>query len=233
MDSAEQLIMWQFVRGGLLISEFEKWLYQNSHFEDIAGNEFYLEVISTDFNNKSEVYLLKNKLDDFLRERWTLSCECVALSDLAIIGEGSEYWEQVFETIVKVKQYGELRWWLLLCQCNKCNQYWLIGRDSRINDVDILKRLESVMAEEIIKKNDWPDCFMTFEELFILSMNNDWSVRFENPYSPELIATIQDLRKKRPSISIAEIAFLLNIEEAYVQILCKVCGEKGGFVAPN
>lgn len=224
LENSDRQIFWKFIRGDLSSPKFEQWLYNNSILENSVDNEFYLELISTDFNNKSELYLLKKKLEDFLRQKQTLDCECITLADNAVTDEGSELWEIVFSTLVKIKNYGNPRWWLSLNQCDKCNQYWLIAQESRINDIDLFKRIDASVAGNIIKKNQWPDQFQTFEELLILGKNNNCSVQFLDPFSPSLLWAAEDLKKERPDISFEEIASLLNVDVDHAQNLCKKIG---------
>lgn len=227
MDNQNQQIMWQFIRGDLPIQEFEKWLYASNDFENAAGKEFYLEVISTNFKANPEVHLLKQKLEAFMRQKLPLDCECVALPDLAVTDMGSEQEERVWETLEEVKRYGESRWWLGLYQCKKCGQYWLVAQEGRQNDIHCFKRLNSAEAEKIIQNNEWPKCFETIEELFAIGKDNSRSVRFIEPLDSSLVYSVEDLLKTRPNISVAEIASLLNIDESLAaQIYNKVAGSK-------
>ena len=227
MDDQNQQIMWQFIRGDLPVQDFEKWLYASGDFEAAAGEEFYLEVISTNFKANSEVYMLKEKLEGFIRERLPLSCECIALSNLAITDMGSEKEARVWETLEEVKVYGEARWWLALYKCKKCGQYWLVAQESRQNDIHCYKRLNIGDAEKIIENNEWPKYFETLEELFVIGRDNNRSFRFVEPLDSSLVYSVQDLLKIRPDISLLEIASLLNIDECLAaQIYSKVNGSK-------
>jgi len=182
LNNSDQQILWKFIRGDSSSPEFEQWLYSDENVENAVGNEFYLEVISTDFNDKSALSLLKKKLESFLRQTEPLNCECIALADNAVTDEGSEHWEKVFATLIEIKSYGESRCWLSLNQCSKCSQYWLVAQESTVNDIDLFKRIDTSMAHKVIQENKWPEHFQTFEELLILGKNNNRSVRFEYPF---------------------------------------------------
>lgn len=220
LDNSDQQILWEFIRDDLPSAEFEQWLYNNKNLENAVSNEFYLELISTDFNSRSELYLLKKKLEDLLRQKQALDCECIALADNTVIDEGSERWERAFVPLKEIKKYGEPRWWISLYQCSKCSQYWLVAQESSINDIDLLKRIDTSIASNIIQKNEWPEYFK-IEELLIIGKNNNRSVRFLDPFSFSLVKTVQDLKKERPDISFKEIASLLNIDLGHVKALYK------------
>ena len=187
MDDQNQQIMWQFIRSDLPVQEFEEWLYASNNFENTAGKEFHLEVISANFRADPDVYVLKKKLEEFMRQNVPLSCECIVLPNLAVTDMGSEQENRIWETLEKVKVYGEPRWWLALYQCKKCRQYWLVAQDSRQNDVYCLKRLDKSEAERVTQNNEWPKCFETLEELFSIGRDNNRLVRFVEPLESSLV----------------------------------------------
>jgi hypothetical protein len=227
MDNQNQQIVWQFIRGDLPVQEFEKWLYANNDFENTVGQEFYLELISANFKANPDVYLLKQKLGEFMRQKVPLSCECVALPNLAVTDMGSEQEEHIWETLEEAKVYGEARWWLALYKCKKCGQYWLVAQESCHNDIHCLKRLETIEAETIIQNDEWPKSFETLEELLTIGRDNNRSVLFIDPSDSSLAYCAEDLLKTRPDISVSEIASLLNIDKSLAaQIYNKVSSAK-------
>lgn len=163
--------LWEFIRGDLSSAEFEQWLYASKDVENVLGNQLYLELIATDFNNASTVYLIKKKLEIFLRKENQLACECLALSNDAALDMGSEKSERILSTLTTVKAYGEPRWWLSLNQCNKCNQYWLMAEESENYDIYFFKRLDSSLASSIIQDNKWPNDFQSYQELIVTDKN--------------------------------------------------------------
>ncbi len=205
--------MRQFIRGDLPTSEFESWLYKNSNFEDVAGEEFYLEVISTNFKNKPALYDLKQKLEEYMRQKLPLSCECMSVPNITLTNMGSPRESQIFSTLEEIKEYAKERWWLHLSQCKNCSQFWLVAQESRQYDIHYFKRLEKADAENIIQNNTWPKCFETLEELFVMGKHSNVFVEFVDPLDSSLIHSVEDLKKARPEISTAEIASLLNIDE--------------------
>lgn len=214
MDDQNQKIMWQFIRGDLPVQDFEKWLYASSDFENAAEKEFHLEVISTNFKADADIYVLKKKLEEFMRQKLPLSCECIALPNVAVTDMGSEQEEHIWKTLEEIKVYGEDLWWLALYKCKKCNQFWLAAQESRQNDIHCLKRLNSAEAEKIIQNNEWPQSFQTLEELFAIGRDHNRSVSFVESLNSSLVYSIEDLLKTRPNISLSEIASLLNIDES-------------------
>jgi hypothetical protein len=211
----------EFIRGDLSPSEFKKWLYKSNNFESAVENELYLEAISTDFNDYQKVQILKEKLESFLRRKLSLNCECLILPNMVVIDEGSEHWQHVFETLNEIKRYGESRWWLSLNQCKYCSQYWLVAQESRINDIDLFKRIENSVADNIIHNDIWPKCFETFAKLLAIGKHNNRLARFDDPFAFSLVITIQDLKVENPDISMTEIAYLLNLDDSHVRELCK------------
>lgn len=227
MDDQNRKIIWQFIRGDLPVRAFEEWSYVNKYLEDDIGQQLYIEVISTNFKELHDVCVLRKTLEEFMRQKLHLSCECVALSNLAVTEMGSEQEERIWETLEETKVYGESRWWLALYLCRNCAQFWLVAQESRQNDVHCLKRMDKVEAEEIIKNNEWPKYFETLEELLAIGRDNNRSVRFVDPLNSSLVYSIEDLKKARPNISNMEIASLLNIDESLVYQLCsRVAGPK-------
>lgn len=227
MDVQNQKIIWQFIRGDLPVKEFEMWAYASNDLENTATKDFYLEIISANFKVNPDVYVLKKKLEQFMRLNVPLNCECLALPNLAVTDMGSEQENRVWGTLEEVKRYGELCWWLGLYQCKKCEQYWQVAQETRQNDIHCLKRLDKTGAEKIIQNNEWPKSFETLEELFAIGRDNNRSVRFMNPMDSSLTYSVGDLLKTRPDISVSEIASLLNIDESIaIQIYNKFDGFK-------
>lgn len=221
-NETDKQVLWEFIRGDMPAQTFEAWLYSTAHLENIVGNEAYLEIISVDFSNKSQVYLLKQKFEKMLREMAPLKCECISLANDDATEEGSERWKIVRATFDLIKAFGKSRWWLGLLQCNQCQQYWLYAEESRINDIDLFKRVDASVANKIIQHNEWPEHFQTFEELLMIQRKNNYpTFRFADPFANSLINTVIDLKSERENISAEEIAMLLNIDVEHARDLLK------------
>jgi hypothetical protein len=222
----DQQRIWQFIRGDLPTAEFESWLYNSKGLENLLGrkgkegNELYQDLMFANFKDENKLGEVKKNLQVFLREHFPLNCECVNVPDFAVVDEGSEYWCRIFATLTRIKTH-ESRWWLNLFLCDECGDYWLHAQESRINDVDFFKRLDQAIVEKIAYANDWPNDFKTYEDLLFLGMQNNRSVRFDDPLSDSLIYTVKDLTNDRPSITTKELAALLSVSEKQVAALCR------------
>jgi predicted DCC family thiol-disulfide oxidoreductase YuxK len=152
-------MLYKFIRKDISASEFEQWLYQNHEDADLKaflGEEFLFEAISLNFNNKNDVYNFKNKLHAFLQQKNSLTCECMFLSDTVVLDQGSEEWQQVVSTQFTIKKQDKSKWWLSLIQCRECQQFWIVEEESRVNDIDIYKRIDNEIARQIMEDNQWP-----------------------------------------------------------------------------
>lgn len=164
--------IWEFIRGDLPVDLFERWVYEPGDLEDRIGQQLFLDIVSVDFKSRSEVSLLKKKLEEIMLKNHTLICECITLKNLAVTDMGTEKERKLWKTLREVKSYGEERWWLALYLCDKCQQYWLVAQEPREYDIHCLKRLSSAEAQGIIQNNQWPGYFETLEDLFLIGSVN-------------------------------------------------------------
>jgi hypothetical protein len=140
------------------------------------------------------------------------TCCCGALSDLAVVPMGMDGLdERVFASLERVIEHGGDQWWLYLSDCSNCSQNWMVAQDERVYDNYYLRRITSPMRQAIIDHGQWPDEFLTYEQVLRLgrTMSKPWT--FLDPRSPGLVWTAEDLRRERPDISFDEIAYLLAI----------------------
>ena len=213
--------IWMFVRGDLDAKSFEAWVYQFNELESILSEEFYLEIISTDYKSASKIYELRQKLEEWLRKSNDLACQCVSLANIDITHMGSEREDEVFKTLQEIKAHGEPLWWLALHRCSVCMQNWLTAQETRQNDVHCFKRLTNNESDKITKENSWPEYFRTYEELLKLGKENGCSVHFIDPLNSSPVYTAIDLAKERPGISVSEIASLLDVSHELAIEICK------------
>lgn len=204
-------MLWKFARNHLDIATFEQWLYHHETLETELGKTFYLDLISADYRDKNAVIALKNHLEKWLEIHFPLLCEC-SLADFFMCDQGSEEWQNFLQSMNSLADYGPERWWLSLQQCSICMEYWLCASDTRISDIDFLKKIEKKTAENILKNKEWPACFRTLESLLSLALREGKSVRFVDWHSLSLMGTIADLKIERPGISDEELASLLQID---------------------
>jgi len=143
-----------------------------------------------------------------------LGCCCSSLDELSVVpmGDGDDLDQRVFATLERVRLYGDDLWWLYESRCTTCGQAWLVAQDERIYDNFYLRRLSDAEAKKLEQHNCWPNDFSTYEQVLRLgrTLSDPWI--FLDPQSPSLAWTAADLRKERPDISVAEIAYLLAIE---------------------
>lgn len=213
--------IWEFIRGDLRASEFEHWLYSNEALENLFGESLYLDLISTNYKDKDELYNSKNKLTKFVKNKFPQKCCCIELADTAVIDFG-EYASEVFSTLDEVKKRGGKYWWLSVYKCKVCNQVWLFGSEERHNDVYCFKRLDENSFLNICQNNIWPPDFDKYSSLIMLGYEAGARVRFVTPFESSLQYTIQDLAEEQPGITVTEIAKLLNLDYGLALELSKI-----------
>jgi hypothetical protein len=220
--------IWKFIRGDMLASDFENWVYSNPTLENIFGKTLHLEIISTNFSSKDIVFQLKKTLKEFAISSTDPSCMCLQLSNIAVVDMGDES-EKVFTTFDQIKKRGNPYWWLSVYQCNECQQSWLVAQEERQNDVFCLYRLDTAMADDILNNNRWIPIFDHYEDLLRIGLEAGKSVRFFEPLnSRSLRWTISDLARDKPGISISKIANLLNLDLDLAEEIAKKVIEEDG-----
>ena len=204
--------IWKFVRGDVLILDFEKWIYSDPSVESVLGKDLYFDAISTNYSSIEEVLHIKKNLMQFASSHSRLSCCCMQLSDIAIVDMGEES-HKYFINFKEVKKRGDPFWWLSVYQCQVCKQSWLVGQEERQNDVFCLYRIAPNVMEDIIGNSQWPTIFDHYEALLRFGIEAGRSARFIDPLNSSSIRwTISDLAKDKPGISTSEIAELLNLD---------------------
>lgn len=158
----------------------------------------------------------------------TISCACAEISNLDVIDMGDES-ERVLKTFVLIKKRGKPYWWSAVFQCRECQQLWLLGQESRINDVFCLYKLDSMMMEDIQSNNRWPSIFDHYEDLLRIGLDAGKRFLFYEPLnSPSLRWTIIDMAEDRPGIRISEIAKLLNLSLDLAEEIAKRAVQENG-----
>ena len=222
------LKLWEFIRDDLTVNEFENSVYTDELLPYFFPDDLYFEIITNDFKNKDTTFCLKEKLKLFLREKFPVSCKCIELSNLAVVGMGEEG-DNILKSVHKVIDRGEPFWWLYLSKCKECNQYWLIAQEERINDIYCLYRQDKKNANEIINNKIWPVIFDRYEQLLKIGKDAGISFRFVDPINSYSInATVEVLAKEKPGIKISYLAELLNVDVATAGMVAKNIVEKTG-----
>ncbi|WP_010544929.1 hypothetical protein [Sphingomonas elodea] len=149
------------------------------------------------------------------------SCCCAALDDLAIVGMGhsEDLDARILATLDTVKDHGGEQWWLHAATCNQCGQHWMIAQESRIHDNYCLRRLSGDEMHAILALSQWPEDFLRFEQVLRLEREAGQVACFLDPRSPALVDTAHDLRRARPEISVADIAYALAISTGQAERL--------------
>jgi hypothetical protein len=210
--------LWRFVRGDLPVADFEVWLYGHQDLEQELGEALYVELISFNYQDQGELFVLRSKLGAFLRP--ALKCECVTLADMATVAMGCDGLDKrVFATVRPCQDFGENRWWLSLNRCTACGQHWMVAQEERIYDDYFMRRLNDVEAREILNSNRWPDDFSTYERVLRVGRQLSTPCRFFDELAGSLVWTAQDLRKERPDITAQEIADLIGVSSDHADRL--------------
>lgn len=210
MTEEELRTCWEFVRGDMAGPDFERWLFVQVDLDKWLGEERHQQLQFADYRNLDELWTLRQELKSFLET--SKQCECLSLRNLDVIRMGGDFYsEQVFAHFDPIMDYGQEKWWLYISHCRTCAQDWMIAQDDRIYDNFYLRRIPPSTRKTIEEGSQWPDEFLTYEQVLRLGRTTGEVWTFLNPRSPALIATAEDLRCERPDISFDEIAYLLAI----------------------
>jgi hypothetical protein len=204
------LTIWRFLRGETQPKDFEAWICSNLYLEERIGAALYLDVISADYRDYDAVDKIKQDLSAWAQPL-SPSCRCITLRDLDVVDMSHENLV-VFETLSERLDRGDPYWWLSTSCCSVCGDHWLIGEESRQNDIYCMRRLSETEAASIRKDGAWPSDFDTYERLLVFGHAAGRSVRFVDPMNSSLRWTIQDLARNRPGIRVSELANLLNLD---------------------
>ncbi len=211
--------LWRFARGDIQQERFEHWLYTNEEVEKVLGPDLYLELISGDFGNRDTVWLLRQSVAEKIKRY--RNCECPAVKDLDFIPMGMDGDDQrMFSNLNEILRFGPEKWWLSISRCKRCDTVWMIGQDHRYYDDYFFNRISEEQLESA-KKGTWPKLFWTQERLLALGRDLSKTPVYVDPDSRELVWTIKDLLKERPSITYAEIAEVLCLPEEHVARLAQ------------
>lgn len=155
-------------------------------------------------------------------------CVCGSLSDLAHVPMGGDGLDEKFlATVSEINSYGQPKWWLWLGKCSTCKQDWLVAQDERIFDEYFLKKLTFEQAHEITHSNQWPQEFLTYENVLRLGGTMSTHCRFLERTSPSLVWTAEELLTERPNITTSEIAALLGIDIKRANDVMRSIGKDG------
>lgn len=233
--------LWAFVRGDTVVSDFEQWVYAEPSLEERLGGELYLATISTSYSDDEAVFSIREALARFARARSTHACVCIRLRDQCVVDMGAfgapapafesdRDWthEDVLASFDEVRSHGGERWWLWAARCRECGQGWLVGSEERHNDLYCMRRLSRAELEGIVQDGTWPDDFDEYERMLEIGRDAGRSVRFVNPLESSLSTTVGDLAKRRPGITVGELASLLSLDIELAAELARRAVERDG-----
>jgi hypothetical protein len=136
-------------------------------------------------------------------------CRCATLGEFAVIDMGQH--EAVFATLERVRDRGAPYWWLYASICRACKTVWVVAQEERQNDVFILRRIDPLDTELVLRDNVWPPDFERYEALLEIGRDYGRQARFLDPEDSSLPWTIADLARERPGIAVSRLAWLLNL----------------------
>ena len=215
--------IWKFIRGDLSFKEFDAWFYSQNLSEDQIDSDFYQEFILFPTNTTNDIDNLRDKLREHVQRH--LQCGCLAMADSTFTVMGSDEEETIFSRLVKIKDYGEKRYWLALYKCLTCGQPWLVSEDQRIYDVQCFKRLTCAEKAAIITNNAWPLYCQTYEELLRTARDSGIKWSFSD-LDGSLTWAVEDLLIERADITLQEIAELVGISAKNVRQILATQSQK-------
>lgn len=235
MTEGERAVrLWEFVRGDLAPAAFEPWLYAEAALEADLGPALHLAALSTDFRSEESVGSLRQALAEHLRRRHPGPCLCRRLRDLDVVDMGTFYapppafeqdraWthQDVLGPWQRVAERGPPWWWLWAARCAACGQAWLVGSEERQNDLFCVKRLGADALELLLRGGPWPGDLDAYETLLRVGAEAGRRVAFVDPDGSSLRATMADLARARPGITVAELAALLALDAATAERLAR------------
>jgi len=148
--------LWEFIRGDTLTPIFEQWVYDTRELEDFLGSSMYLQLIELNFADRYAVATMKGQLQEWVDKNYPRTCDCITWKHQEKIPLSTETRPELFE-----KKFRVLRRrtpWLDLVCCEQCQTYWYVAVDT-IDDDYYLRRLNGEIAQGIIDRDIWPECF--------------------------------------------------------------------------
>ena len=119
--------------------------------------------------------------------------------------------EEVFATLERIIDHGDEQWWLYLSRCSACQTDWMVAQEERIHDNFYLRRLSPDDALAILKRSEWPQEFLRFEDVIRLGPENKAFAKFFNP--DDLTDTVKELMEARAEITAGDVAYLFCLSD--------------------
>ncbi|WP_298327337.1 hypothetical protein [Asticcacaulis sp.] len=221
MDKEINSALWNFIRRDTSVAKFEAWVYAHEAALSVAlGAELHFRLIEMNYADRYQVEDMRQQLEAHLRP--ALMCECPAVADEDVIAMGGNGRDgRFFASVSECAMPGDDLWWLWLGKCQTCHTDWLIAQEERIYDDFFVARLTSEQADLIRNNGQWPQRWLTYEDVLRTGRALSRPCRFVEYIAPSLLWTVEELRRARPDITVAEMSEFLGIEESHVKDILK------------
>lgn len=206
--SIDDTLAWlcAFIRRDIDVEQFESWLYEHSNLEAVLGDEYYLNLISTDFSQRKNVYTTRRDLANFVRSKIGIKCACLFTADVfSYLDVLYDDWSRFIEEVHCDKEM----WWLQLGRCSCCGEWWAYITDCTAEFRLYAERVTSVEAAcwrntgvRTLRLDTYE--ILHYARYFGLDLSND-----ANEY--ELLV---DTALARPGILASELARLLQLSNS-------------------
>lgn len=207
--------IWRFVRGDTPSAQFEQWVYANPQLAESLPEDIYMDRLSTDYRATRQQAELRKRRSRYMLDTQVLPCECQKLPTLVVL---DMFDAPAVLTLRLTHKRGGARWWLGAMRCKMCNQDWLFARESRINDVYILRRM-SPDENESVANHRWPPDFDLHSTLLEIGREAGHSARFLDTFSPDLVFSTEDLMKEDDQLRPERLADLLQVSPSHANHL--------------
>jgi hypothetical protein len=134
-----------------------------------------------------------------------MACRCALFKDMDVDDFSIHSPISRFTPLAK---RGQPQWWLSLSRCSDCGQNWLVAQEEKLNDVYVIKRLNSQDANATVAGN-WPPDLDRYEDLLEIGKAHGHAARYAEPM--ETLPICIDLVGQNPDIKPETIAHLLNV----------------------
>ncbi|WP_343685354.1 hypothetical protein [Asticcacaulis sp.] len=221
MDKEINSALWRFIRRDTSVSAFEAWVYAHEAALSTAlGAELHFKLLEMNYADRNQVEDMREQLEAQLRP--ALTCECPAVADEDVIPMGGNGRDgRFFASVNESAKPAEDLWWLWLGRCQTCRTDWLIAQEERIHDDFFVVRVTPETADAIRNVAHWPQRWLTYEGVLRTGRTLSRPCRFLDYMAPSLLWTVEDIRRGRPDITVAEMADLMGVEESHVKYILK------------
>lgn len=198
LPQAFNTTVWEFIRGDIATSDFERiHLYNNPELYSIFNEPSYDFIMMTDYKDKSDVIQVKHALFDLLT-RLPINCLCPTMfSATRFTIESSEVYSVLYKYLMNLQKIKSLvnfqgqppinqsSWYCdaELGRCKTCGTVWFLFFEESFCDYHLVRLTQSefdIMKCEISWPNDkWPERLRSFTNFIDIEFK-----LWRNIYSP-------------------------------------------------